>query len=72
MPALRAAAAVEGPLADVELARYAARDFTIGRRIAQPTVGVVVGISAAGELVVDTEAGRVACRSGSLVFEEVA
>ena len=72
MPALRAAAAVEGPLTDEELARYAARDFTTGRRIVQPAAGVVVGISAAGELVVDTDAGRVACRTGSLVFEEVA
>lgn len=71
LPALRAAAAVEGPLSDAELARYAARDFTAGRRVVQPAVGVVVRISAAGELVVDTDAGQVACRSGSLVFEEV-
>lgn len=72
MPALRAAAAVGGPLTEAELARYAARDFTTGRRIVQPAVGVVVGISGAGELVVDTDAGQVACLSGSLVFEEVA
>ncbi len=70
VPALRAAAAAEGPLTDAELSRYAARDVAIGRRIVRPASGVVVGISAAGELVVETDAGRVACRSGSLVFGE--
>lgn len=70
VPGLRAAAAVEGPLTDAELARYAARDLTTGRRVVQPAVGVVSGISSAGELVVETDAGRVACHSGSLVFGE--
>lgn len=70
MPALRAAAAAIGPFTDAELARYADRDFTTGLRIVQPAVGVVAGISAAGELLVDTDAGRVACRSGSLVLAE--
>lgn len=70
MPVLRAAAAAQGPLTDAELRRYAARDLASGRRIVQPAVGVVAGISAAGELLVETDAGRVACRSGSLAFGE--
>ena len=70
MPSLRAAATAEGPFTDGELARYAACDCTAGRRVVQPAVGVVAGVSAAGELLVDTEAGRVACRSGSLVLAE--
>lgn len=71
MPALRAAATAAGPFTDGELARYESRDCTAGRRVVQPAAGVVVGVSGAGELLVDTDAGRVACRSGSLVFEEV-
>lgn len=70
VPVLRAAAAAEGPLTDAELSRYAVRDVASGRRIVLPASGVVVGVSAAGELVVETDAGRVACRSGSLVFAE--
>lgn len=70
MPALRAASAARGPLTDAELARFAERDVTVRRRIVQPAVGIVAGISAAGELLVDTDAGRVACRSGSLVLSE--
>ena len=70
VPVLRAAAAAEGPLSGTELSRYAARDVASGRRIVLPAVGVVAGVSAAGELVVETDAGRVACRSGSLVFAE--
>lgn len=70
VPALRAAAAVEGPLTTDELSRYAARDLSVGRRASQPAAGVVAGISTTGELMVDTAAGRVACRTGSLVFAE--
>lgn len=70
MPALRSAAQGEGPLTDGEVVRFTARDVSVGRRIVQPAVGVVAGISAAGELMVDTGAARLACRSGSLVFAE--
>lgn len=69
-PLLRSAAAAEGPFTAAELSRFAARDAATGRRIVQPAVGVVLGISAAGELMVQTAAGVVACRSGSLVFGE--
>jgi BirA family biotin operon repressor/biotin-[acetyl-CoA-carboxylase] ligase len=70
LPALRAAAAVDGPLTTDELSRYAARDLSVGRRVTLPTAGVVAGISNTGELMVDTAAGRVACRTGSLVIAE--
>lgn len=70
LPVLRSAAAAVGPLTDGELARYAARDLAVGRRVVQPAAGVVAGLSAAGELLVDTGAGRVACCTGSLVFAE--
>jgi BirA family transcriptional regulator, biotin operon repressor / biotin---[acetyl-CoA-carboxylase] ligase len=72
LPALRAAAATEGPLTSQELARYAVRDLAAGRRIVQPAAGVVAGLTAAGELLVETGAGRVACCTGSLVFAEEA
>ncbi|MDQ8154660.1 MAG: biotin--[acetyl-CoA-carboxylase] ligase [Gemmatimonadota bacterium] len=70
VPALRAAAHLEGPLTAAELAQFASRDAATGRRIQQPAVGVVRGIGATGELMVETEAGIMACRSGSLVFAE--
>ena len=70
LPALRAAAAVEGPLTTDELSRYAARDLSVGRWAIQPANGVVAGISTTGELMVDTSSGPVACRAGSLVFAE--
>lgn len=70
LPAVRAAAAVEGPLTTDELSRYAARDRSVGRWAVQPAAGVVLGISTTGELMVDTSSGPVACRTGSLVFAE--
>ncbi|MHB1094841.1 MAG: biotin--[acetyl-CoA-carboxylase] ligase [Gemmatimonadaceae bacterium] len=70
LPALRAAAAVDGPLTMDELSRYAARDLSVGRWAVQPAAGVVAGISTTGELMVDTSSGPVACRTGSLVFAE--
>lgn len=70
VPALRAAAAVEGPFTVHELSRYAARDLSVGRWAVQPAQGVVAGISRTGELMVDTSSGPVACRAGSLVFAE--
>lgn len=71
LPALRQAAAAEGPLTEDELARYGARDIARGRSIASPAVGVVAGVNPAGELMVDTGDGWVACRSGSMAFAEV-
>lgn len=70
VPATRAAAAAEGPLTPDEMSRYATRDISIRRQVVQPVVGVAAGIGATGALMVDTKAGPVACRSGSLVFAE--
>ena len=68
VPALRAAASATGPLLDDELARYAGRDLALGRDCSEPAIGVVAGVRADGALLVDTNAGRVACHAGSLVF----
>ncbi len=70
VPALRAACATEGPLTVAELEQFSKRDIAIGRTIAQPVAGVVRGIAATGELMVETASGPVACHSGSLVFAE--
>lgn len=70
VPALRAAAAEEGRLSAAELEQYARRDLARGRRCTLPVAGTVDGIDARGSLMVRTAAGEVACRSGSLVFEE--
>jgi BirA family biotin operon repressor/biotin-[acetyl-CoA-carboxylase] ligase len=71
VPALRAAAAARGVLSERELMAYAARDLARGRRCVEPATGVVQGIDAHGSLVVRTPAGdSIACRAGSLVFEE--
>ncbi|HET7458504.1 MAG TPA: biotin--[acetyl-CoA-carboxylase] ligase [Gemmatimonadaceae bacterium] len=70
VPALRAAAFATGPLTNAELAEYAARDAARGRRCVSPAVGVVQGISAAGELRILGDDGReVAMRGGSLLFD---
>lgn len=70
VPAMRAAAAAIGPLDQSELARFAARDFARGRRCIGPSAGVVAGVTAEGELVVETPAGRQHHRAGSLVLRE--
>ena len=73
VPALRAAAFATGPLTAAELAAFGARDAARGRRCASPSAGVVEGISAAGELLVRGDDGRVtAARGGSLIFAEEA
>jgi BirA family biotin operon repressor/biotin-[acetyl-CoA-carboxylase] ligase len=70
VPALRRAAAASRHLSDAELARWRERDLAVGRRIAEPTNGVVQGISANGELLVSTDGQLTAHRSGSLTFAE--
>jgi BirA family biotin operon repressor/biotin-[acetyl-CoA-carboxylase] ligase len=69
-PAIRGAAAARGRLSDDELTRYAARDVAAGRLCEAPVPGRVRGISAGGELLVETAAGVVPCRAGSLVLTE--
>jgi len=70
VPALRRAAAASRHLSDAELARWRERDLSVGRLIAEPTSGVVQGISSNGELLVASEGQITAHRSGSLTFAE--
>ncbi|MBA3672641.1 MAG: hypothetical protein H0W68_11570, partial [Gemmatimonadaceae bacterium] len=71
VPALRAASAAMGVLTAEELARWDARDVARGRRVSTPHAGIVAGISSSGELlVVGDDGAQVACRSGSLHFDE--
>jgi BirA family transcriptional regulator, biotin operon repressor / biotin---[acetyl-CoA-carboxylase] ligase len=68
VPAVRAAAFARGPLTAEDLAEFARRDLAMGQRVSHPEDGRVRGISAQGELLVETPAGLVPHRSGSLVF----
>jgi BirA family transcriptional regulator, biotin operon repressor / biotin---[acetyl-CoA-carboxylase] ligase len=70
IPALRDGAAQRGPLSDRELAEYQTRDCARGRRSLTPARGVVVGVTAGGELTLRTSQGIEHFRAGSLVLEE--
>jgi BirA family biotin operon repressor/biotin-[acetyl-CoA-carboxylase] ligase len=70
LPSVRAAVAQTSVLRDDELAAWGERDLLLGRHIVAPVDGVVAGIAAAGDLLVDTPTGRVACRAGSVQFKE--
>jgi BirA family transcriptional regulator, biotin operon repressor / biotin---[acetyl-CoA-carboxylase] ligase len=70
VPAVRAAAAQHGALTAPELHDFERRDWALGRRATAPLVGVIRGIDARGGLLVRTEAGDIAARSGSLLLEE--
>jgi BirA family biotin operon repressor/biotin-[acetyl-CoA-carboxylase] ligase len=70
VPALRRAAAASGGLAADELRRWEARDVARSRVLSAPAAGRALGISSAGELLVEGADGSVtAHRSGSLVFD---
>lgn len=69
VPVLTAALTATGPLTDAELKEFAARDLAAGRRCSSPLAGIVRGVSASGELVVETAEGRRSVRAGSLVLE---
>ena len=68
VPAIRAAAFAGGALRPDELAAFARRDLAAGHRVTQPAAGLVRGISATGELLLETAAGIEPYRAGSLVF----
>jgi BirA family biotin operon repressor/biotin-[acetyl-CoA-carboxylase] ligase len=68
VPALRASAFARGPLTTDELSAFAGRDLAVGQRVSLPSDGFVRGISAHGELLVETAAGLIPHRAGSLVF----
>jgi biotin-(acetyl-CoA carboxylase) ligase len=55
--ALRVATRAAGALTASELADYAARDATLGRRVAAPVAGTVAGLLPTGELLVRDAAG---------------
>jgi BirA family biotin operon repressor/biotin-[acetyl-CoA-carboxylase] ligase len=67
---VQAAASIEGPLREDELARFRGRDALMNRRLASPAHGIVAGISASGALLVDTTLGREQLRVGTIRFAE--
>lgn len=68
--AMRAAAATPGGLTASELARFQARDLSVGRRVVAPAPGIVAGVDASGAVVIVGADGTRAHRTGSLVFAE--
>ena len=69
VPALRAAAALRGPLTAAELAEFGRRDFSRGRRCVKPGAGIAAGITADGALIITNERGVEHHRAGSLEFD---
>lgn len=70
VPRLRAAVASRGALTPDERSAFEARDLAVGRRCLEPVAGRVAGIDERGALLVETAAGVVEARAGSLVFQE--
>ena len=68
VPALHASCNVAGSLEDEELRAFEARDLARGRGCAEPVEGRVRGVSARGELLVDTTRGPRSFRTGSLIL----
>ena len=67
---VRHAAEQTGPLNDLEMQRYRARDTLAGRRIVSPAVGSVTGISTDGALLVMTATGIERLRAGTVQLAE--
>lgn len=70
IPALRRAASASRHLTDLEIAAWRERDLATGLQATAPAEGTVEGISATGEILIRTNAGVAAHRSGSLNFAE--
>jgi BirA family biotin operon repressor/biotin-[acetyl-CoA-carboxylase] ligase len=70
LSAIRQAAAADAALTRDEVQEYMQFDMLRGRKVLQPAVGVVVGISEDGELVISGEEGIETARSGSVVLAE--
>jgi BirA family biotin operon repressor/biotin-[acetyl-CoA-carboxylase] ligase len=71
LPAIRAAAAARGHLSVAELDEFAGRDLARERPAREPARGRVAGVAPNGDLLIRTATGVVACRTGSLVLEDV-
>ena len=70
VPALRRAATATRHLSDKEVAAWRERDLATGLQVTAPSEGTVEGITTTGEILIRTNAGVVAHRSGSLIFAE--
>lgn len=69
VPAVRAAAFASGPLSELELRDFAARDFARDRALVAPAAGLARGITADGALVIESSNGALSSyRAGSLVL----
>jgi BirA family biotin operon repressor/biotin-[acetyl-CoA-carboxylase] ligase len=69
--ALREVDAAAGPLGPAELARFARRDWLLGRSLTAPEPGVADGIEADGALRVRRADGRIAAvRAGTVAVAE--
>ena len=71
VPALRRAAAMTGGLTADELHRWEVRDIAVRRFVSEPAPGRALGITPAGELLIEAADGSTTThRSGSLTFAE--
>jgi len=70
VPRLRSSVARAGPLDAAERSAFAARDIAAGRQCVEPAVGRVLGIDDRGALLIETSAGVIQARTGSLVLKE--
>lgn len=68
IPALRAAAFASGPLSELELREFAARDFARDRVVLAPAPGLARGITADGALLIESNGALSSYRAGSLVI----
>jgi BirA family transcriptional regulator, biotin operon repressor / biotin---[acetyl-CoA-carboxylase] ligase len=69
--AILAASEAAGPLSADELRIWESRDMAVGRRCTSPAEGIVRGITATGELVVESGGKRQLHRAGSLILEDI-
>lgn len=68
VPEVRKAAAAAGLLADEEMREFEGRDYARGRPCTEPAIGIVKGISAAGDLLISLADSVAKFRTGSLVL----
>lgn len=68
IPEVRAAAERSGLLDADEMAEFEGRDFARGKQCVEPAIGVVEGVTNAGELVIALADSVVKFRTGSLVL----